>query len=380
MSPTDAHRPAPAATRSRTSPSPGRRRGLVLAVCVLALSTALAGCTGSTSQGPAVGEQNDSGVVTRPDDYSYLDNVTGADRWHVHDYWEGEDRRVVLERSDTCGCTWGGDEPIQVADVRGDTGEVVPQGASRVEVTVSWETTGTSTYAPPELWVRTAADDEPQMVQTVENGETVTLETTNDMNDLPHQVLSAWVFQLRAVRDDGVLPMHWDGETTFHVEAFRGLDIPAFPPHPDLWDGADELVVLDQTRTTLYRGNPENGNWAVFMGEAPWPHTPQQGAVVPFDAGRVAVSITRTDSVPDNPTRGGLSTHGADTREFVRPQPESDDGTTRIYDVPVTNVMGDGPYALQSLWEFAVHPDEPRDDEWYWGSYRIHVTAHRGDR
>lgn len=352
-------------------------RSLPLAALLVAVT--LAGCLGSSPATPNA-RDDDPVVVEDPGNYTYVDNASFATGGHIHDYWDGQDRIVVTEGTQSGNYVWGADEPVAVADIRGDTGEVVPQGAASVEVTVSWDLDETqSRYDQPQLWVKSAADNEPVFIQEVENGETVEIASNNSMNDLPHQLLSAWIFQLRASytgTGSEVLYMQWNGETTIHVEAVKGIEIPVYPAHPDQWDNRTEIQILDEDKAMLYDGNP-NGGFRCYAYGCPWPHIPDNGTIVPFETSVLRVTITRTDEVPDNPTRVGLSYHGADTREWTRLEPTEEDDTTRVYDIPIETGMGDGWYAEQSLWEFVAYIDEPQEDGWYLGSYNIEATAFR---
>ena len=69
------------------------------AVLGLVLLLPLAGCLGAA--GPAAPDADaDPVVVTRPDDFSYLDQAGGrGDVAHLHDYWGGNTRLTVIELS-----------------------------------------------------------------------------------------------------------------------------------------------------------------------------------------------------------------------------------------------------------------------------------------
>lgn len=309
-------------------------------------------------------------VVTDPSDFSSLDNASmDDDRAHLHDYWGGKQSLEVLAETQETGGLWFGG-PISWALFTPPPGNVFPLGTGLVRVTVSWTESATDLYASPELWVRTQADNEPRPLAPLVNGETLEFESTNDMNDLPHQTVSAWEFHFYLSRPDGVRPLRFDGDVTMTVVAERALDIPLFPAHPDHWNGRTEIPLVDDGQDTFYLGDSNRG-WACFYG---CPHTfrPANGTLVPFDAKAVLVTLT---AGVGQPTKLGLSYHGADTREYTRIAPDSEDGTTRTYRIPVTRGTGDGPYALQSLWELLPYIESPQEDGVHRDSFTITAVA-----
>lgn len=322
-----------------------RALGLV-AVC---LSILLAGCA-SDPVAPAATPEAPL-VVTEVDDVETLTNESFRMQAHQHDYWGGADRLVVLEATQP-------DQTFFVAPSWGVTlvpeaGKVVPQGTSRVEITVDWVDGGAQHYTNPELWVRTAADHEPVLVGAIERGGTLAMETTLAHADLPHQALSAWRFEWRIQPGPGHL-IWWDGEVSMKVVAHRGLDIPVYPPHPDLWGGAESLDLLDGGQPFgVWAGDPVDGGNC--YGQCPEIHRPGDGLVAPYDATTVEVLFEQSDSA----TPMGLRFHAAHTREWTVLEPAETQGETRVYRIPVTAGMGDSPYATQSLWEFAPFLEDP---------------------
>ncbi|MEK6975646.1 MAG: hypothetical protein AABY18_04805 [Candidatus Thermoplasmatota archaeon] len=298
-------------------------------------------------------ESQDQGtVVTDPSDYSYL-NTTGASAPHIHDYWSGEDRLKVLdqERPWTFTVNGGG---FGSTTFHPDDGSVIPQGTASVETTVSWTDRSPGMYGDLELWIKTQADSEPRFVATLASGEPVVFATNLADADLPHQVLSAWDFTLHILSPDGQpsQPLtnqvrSYDLDVTIQAEAVRGLDLPAFPGHPDFWNGSTELpLVGDASGTTLFWGQepPACGYCSGGINIV----DPDNGTRVPNDATVVEVTMRYAH---DTPTGLRLLYHGADTRDWKDAPIDSDDGETRVHRIPV-NGDGDGPYSDQSLWEF----------------------------
>ncbi len=98
---------------------------------------------------------------------------------------------------------------------------------------------------------------------------------------------------------------------------------------------------------------------------------PADGAIVPYDAATVVVTLT---AIGSSPLRVHLAHHGADTRELVRPDASQDDGTTRVWRIPVATA-GDGPYARQSQWEFWFEPDAATGH--YSGDFHVNAVTER---
>lgn len=335
------------------------------------LALVLATVAGCVDEAPTEAPEPAS-VVTDPTDYSYLENQTDGSGWHVHDYWRGEDSLVLVDLEQdlefSCpGCSY-------VSYTRGasrlPSGTVVPQGASQVNITVSWDFDGD--HPLPELFVKSAADSEARSLGPVENREQVVFNSTNEMNDPPHQSLSGWGFYVKFTGTDED-PYEFSGTIRMHVEAVRGLDIPAWPPHPDLWQGQDRLSLFeDEEGMALYREQHGSG-WVCYgvcdMGR----HAPGDGIVVPFDASHVEVHLSYG---PGLPTGLGLRHHGADAWEMTTSDPDTTEPGSATFVIPVDHAKGDSPYAKQSLWEFEMYiQDQPVDPARWSGSYTLSAWA-----
>ncbi len=330
----------------------------------------LAGCAGNESD-PAESEPGVN-VITEPGDFSYLNGSRPDQREHLHDYWRGQDRVLLMEETQNGGARLCNDGHVVLEFLPPDDATVY-QGTQFVEVTTTWTDGLLDSHDAPQLWIKTAADVEPVAVQEIAAGETVTFISSNEQNDLPHQRLSSWVFGF-FLKDDTDGCYEFTGAATVRVEIVRGLDIPLYPGHPDRWNGQDEMVLLDGPHSVVINYGPgEYGSACmapVSGSRCLWaPHRPDDGLVVPFDARTVEVVVETSD-----PAAFALDFgyHGATTREVSWPEPVEQQRDRAVYHIDV-GAGGDGPYAKQSQWEFWLVPQ----NEVYSGDYSITATAHR---
>lgn len=340
--------------------------------------TMLAGCTSSTGDGEApAAPQN---VVTDPRDYSYLQNATPGS--HIHDYWQGRDRVTVLERAGgpfSSSCSGGCEDGMTFTWGVPEDGVIVPQGTKWVNGTFSLTPEGENTWTRLELWVRTAQDPEAQKWGDLENGKPFSIESTAEKNDPPHYVLSRWEFAVRAY--SGTADVAVRGEYAWQVEAVRGLPLLPYPPHPDRWNGATELELLEETRAsmlTTYDEDPVSGgqSYSCYNG-CPGTHRLGDGVVVPFETATVEVRIAYGPGVP---ALLGVTYHGSDTRSFTRLAGTTESPGVTLFTIPLDPGVADSPYARQSLWEFDVwmeYPNDPPLQAWS-GEYTITVKAVKG--
>lgn len=346
-----------------------RLRPLPMAAALVLL---LSGCAAPGEQAPG-GEAVT--VVTDPNQ-GRMDPTAGP---HLHDYWGSQPERKVVDGTvEVPGLQWNGPS-IVAAEFRPDAGDVVPQGAASVRVTVSWtDDDPTNRFGGAELWVKTAADAKPQRIGPVAPGAETLLGSTNDRNDLPHQVLSAWSFQLVLLADNTVAGydlIMYTGTVTLQATAVRGLDIPLYPGHPDQWHNRTEIPLVATGGSARFVGDTESGAWSCFGGTCPFVIVPDDGSLVPYGTDHVTIVLTR--SVGVNPTRLEVKAHTAVSRDFeVLGEVERTD-TVTTYTVPVLDGF-DGPYAKQSQWEFIVSIAQPREGFAVVEDYTLTATAYRG--
>lgn len=275
---------------------------------------------------------------------------------HVHNYWGSQQRITVLDMTqEVLGWTTVGDGSSPAAIFRPASGDVVPQGTASIELTLDWEDgEATNHYPTVEVWLKTAADREPQLVAAGERGAMLQVSSSNEANDLPHQVLSGWEVQWRIGPGAGGQFTRFSGEVRAHMVAVRGLDIPVYPGHPDRWDNKTEMNLFEASGTTIADGDVTGNNYRCY---SPCPPllVPADGVVIPWDADHVRIVLERETEAP---TRLGLKYHDATTWDWTLAEPTEESSTSRTYILPVGS-GGDGPYASQSQWEFQLVIEDP---------------------
>ncbi len=337
----------------------------VIIVALFSFMT-LAGCAEDT---PApVQDDGEPCVVEDATDFSCAqeDAATGADRAHIHDYWGGAERLTVADEDIHLGSTNLAGGTSWVLDI--PDGSVIPQGTKTVEVTWIGTPSEDDAYSELTMYYQTAAAQEWIEYGAIEWGETYAITSTNQDNDLPHQQLSGWQFRLTVQAGAGVTT-HVDMDVRMVVEAIRGLEIPLYPGHPDRWDGAESIHLLEQSGMSI--GSDRFGRMCFVSCTST--HTPDDGAIIPWDADRVEVTLTTEPAL----TSLGLSYHGADSRQWTRLEATDVSGTSKTYVIPVDG-QADGPYALQSLWAFFPFIEEPAEDVFTATTeYTITAAVHR---
>lgn len=336
------------------------------------LALLLAGCSGTE---PAADTGDSVTLVTDPTQ----GRADPSDGVHLHDYWGSSTRKTVFDGAlPVQTFSLGNTQSYAVAIALPEPGDVVPQGTATVEVTMTWtpspEMGAANQFAGTRLAVRTAADREAQDLGPVTSGQTVIVESSNERNDLPHQVLSGWEFHwvLEPVQAPVGGIVSFQGELDVLVEAIRGLDIPLYPGHPDQWLGRTEFPLFAAEGMAVMDGDTRTGNTRCY-GACPETLTPGDGIVVPIEASHVRVTLDRDTPMP---TRLGLAYHDAISRDWKVAQPIEETDTSRIYIIDVLD-GGDGAYARQSNWEFVLIVEEPVENGHVADSYRVAASVHR---
>lgn len=334
-------------------------------LCLLASGCASPGGGGQASKSP-----DGVDIITDPRDTAYLANATPGS--HVHDYWGGRD---VVDVLDVDGSVWsqcsgGCSDGMNGAWQRPEEGVIVPQGARWVNGTFGFRPGPENDATLYELWVKTAADPETKFLLNLTPGAPFSLEIQQEQDDPPHYVLSLWQFEVHAKGGAGGVTFR--GDYKWDVTAARGWPLVPFPPHPDRWGGQTEMPLLDDEREAVlvYQTDATTACYGGVTG-CPGDHAMPDGVVVPHDADHVEVRLTT--AVPTL----GLAYHGADTWELKRIEGRLD-GLDQVFTIPLSETLGDSPYASQSLWEFRVLLDKPQPSAAAWaGSYTLKATAYK---
>lgn len=347
-------------------------REVVLSVVLLTLT--VAGCIAGPA--PEASQEQDWPTIENPRNLSYATD-SGM---HVHDYWDGQDHLEVM--NDTKGKThWypalpGGEEASFSFQFRPPDGQVVPQGAAFLEVTVSWEDRepGTS-YGRLSLRAKPANVNEMELIEEdLDHGGTVEIPLDYEEADLPHQLISNWAFEVQIHGSDDPYN-RWVGSVTVQVEAHRGLELKPFPPHPDHWGDRTELPLVEETREFERYNYPLLPAYA--KGNELDPVRPPNGSLVPSDAQRVEVTVTYDNDLPAGDVI--LYYHGADTRYYTQLEPDETEEGAKHYVIPVNETVADTPYADASQWAFVVNA--PRDVDQgvtvFDGTYTLNATVHK---
>ncbi len=324
------------------------RRPIIAIVCLMPL---LAGCTSDADDADGVN------LITDPSDFSYLNDTRPDQRAHLHDYWRGAQMIQVLEKTVHPGTECITSTGCIAARFSPDEGVIIPLGTARVEMLIEWQDSPQSLYERPELLVQTAADRDYRSLGEVASGDLVVLEVNNTQNDIPHQRLSAWRFAWLVNSYEGQY-LRTDGmEVSLNVQAHRGLDIPLFPGHPDLWGNQTSLNLIEGREwftTARFIGDGPEDSTTYGTGSPHFPFAPDNQTVVPFNARMIEVVMEYDWETPHGLE---LYYHGADTWNWTLAPVESDDGAVRVHRIPV-GAAGDSPYATQSLWEFWLRADD----------------------
>lgn len=343
----------------------GRARVRVRHVAALAVMCILAGCTESS---PATSKPADGPTVVT-DHAAPLANGS-----HVHDYWGSSTSKVIV------------DDDIRVAfqSVAGvfrqqipiPEGTLVPQGTSQIDITVTLTAQGgDDLHGDMKLLAKTAADSEPQEIGVVQSGGTHVVPSSHERNDVPHQGLSAWEFYVDIApmpTPARELPIYaMDFELSALIVATRGLELPVFPPHPDKWGESSSMVVLEQRYQQDMFGLVGGRAVVACLNVCPGVHGLDNGSVVLPETSSMDVEIVFEGPIP---TKLALSYHGADTRGYTRLEPSIVEDRRVVYTIAVAPGTADGPYALQSAWEFALGQDDQHTNNVYHGNYTITGT------
>lgn len=354
-------------------------RLLVLAVALLGVTGALAGCLGGE-------EPLDEGASPTPTNTTATPNATLPDGRgtavafeetnvteegvggieHKHDYWSGKETIVLYDDDVTLTCPpcmpdGEGSQPKSVAylklgelpDASGDA--LVYEGAERVELLFGapavFDTAPNAAPVSYFVQYRSAADSEWRDPMPITIDTPVAIEVTPQMTDMPHSTRSLWVFRITSsVPDESTLPLT--------ITVFRGRDVVDWPGHPEFYANGGSRVVMDQHVTTHMSGFESSmlydsgGTWAYPERLISWG---TQEIVV------IANVTSTSNALGAAPTGFFLEVHNATVigPEVTFGSRHSDvkgnnDLTTYEFHILVDDVGMDGPYQPASRWGFRL--------------------------
>ncbi len=369
---------------------PSRKKCIGRATVIL-MALLLVGCASpadSPTEAEAPGAASDDPLAPRKPGQATSSNPTNpagsanaadsAAETHVHDYWQGSETLGIIDEAWEGYNTCIGGEGCFLRHLQPPDGTIVPPGTARLHAIVTWSDEWAGGAVETELWVTTADNDERHFVAALVKDQVVSFDVEEPENDLAHQGVSRWNFFIYA-RHPSVVPVLFHTGMHLKVDAERSEVLPSAGPHPDFWEGSSKLTLIKgiSARSQLFVGTPSpSGTFAVHVGDPLSSFTLDKNATVPLDADHVDVLVRYTQR-----SDGGLQLHyhGADTRTWTPAPVDSDDGSLRVYRIPV-GLAGDSPYAKRSVWEFYFDwADDPTGTGMgaYSGTMEISAAAFR---
>lgn len=221
----------------------------------------LSGCASDPAKDPPISNK-ELVLHTTPDECD-LSAAEARNRSHVHDYWNGRHGIQVVDGAFTMLCSLRRRCPGGALRARGR--QCGPAGHALGQHHVQLE--DVARQRVPRAAPVGGDGGRPRAVGR-RSRQTVQIEVNNTQNELPHEVLSNWAFEIRMSPPAATNTHRINGEGTLLVEAARGHLIPVFPPHPDLWNGTDEILLFaSRTRpspstTAPTAATPAGNGWA----------------------------------------------------------------------------------------------------------------------
>jgi hypothetical protein len=342
-------------------------RPLVLTVLA---ALVLAGCA---QPDPAPADANETAPTTAIDAAS-APNDDGSSQTtivdtghmpHLHDYWHGKERVTLFDgdlEPDAMNLTFATLIQaffFQEAVVGGmqfwlPDGQIVYEGTGVMELTATWTDPRVTSVGFVYL---SAEGQDLHEGGALRNGEPFALELQPEQTDMPHAKTSRWWFGFGPSESPGMLAGPWH----LKIDIVKVNDVMLFPAHPDFWQGAHELTLIDADHHGEVESYGKRAAQPVTEGGQfveDWVSFPKP---VPMEtqAIRFTVEIKSAQSTPGEVTSFGLFYHGAETRQPFRCPTKALHGAlpqVLEWTVASTMEMTDSPYSPESQWRFLVEP------------------------
>ncbi|HWG91571.1 MAG TPA: hypothetical protein VNZ52_12050 [Candidatus Thermoplasmatota archaeon] len=342
---------------------------LALALALLVASTPLlAGCLTEETPQAASAEPMDTADAAPRIDTGTGAPVAGRDAApHVHDYWGGRDRVALLDQNVEIGAqdaaiwtlmsTFYTKEPMAggfFASFPENT--TVYEGTGLMEITLTWSE---PTITGFKFTYRHAGSPDLQGWVPVQKDVPTVLEVTPDMTDMPHSTGSRWEFLFTATGTPAVA----FGVVHVKIEIVRTRDPAVYAGHPDRWQGATTLPILEAEGVAAARGPPQQTQRMLLDPWAGPAGLLDAQAPVPMETGNLTVTVTIRSITPDHRAVDrlllGYQTPDLSFNSYFLQDGAtevSEDRTTWTWRVPVEMDQTDSPYAETSGWSFFVRP------------------------
>lgn len=393
-----------------------RRRLLVLAVAALVLP-GLAGCIGGIGgAGGAEGQPNGSDTNATGQD----EHPQPTDQPHVHDRWDGRERRVLMDRSVTTSSPDPTDrgEPLLSTATRAffgpnsrvftlPEGEIVPPGTANLTITASWDA---------QRWPRTevtrtrismrympANVNHYTHLGEASGGQgTWTVETDVPMADGGHATHSLWRFRIVAsdrLEEEPIFSFGTGrtvgGEFEIRVRIVANRTdgpLPLEPPHPDYWADGPVRPIAEASGQGSTVGAGVTG--VEPTGSASVELEGTDHGIVPPGTRQLAAVVAWNDSSPSDPAARSapeLEWRNSGWELDRTWEPDRTEPGRSVYTMPLQEDDTDGMYANRSRWhfEFRIAGEDTGHDEpvfrnalrepWVFdGSWRLRIWAVNG--
>jgi hypothetical protein len=340
-------------------------------------------------------------------------NNTFVPKFHTHDYWAGRPSvqlfgnpfyTLQIGQNVVQEATYEGDSLIlgrvefdtktDGEDVNAaDKTDVVFQGTSRITAMFKW--TDSQNVPGLKFYYKPANTPTYTLLGPITSGETYTIDMRPHWADMPHQLsLSRWKFRLDAfdptTNAGPVKPNRGQGKIDASMTIFNGGERFIDPPHPYFFAAgpvrpAGEVTVSLENCAVVNNTRPGGEDLPVSSfstgcganPKGPMDYKPPAPAIVPWETTKMELHLywNYTGPAPTPPVLG-LKFHGGDTDVYRYPAAKAKTANSATYEIGVSEVMTDSPYASETDWRYGVYPII-QDQKDYGGAFtgKIHIVT-----